>query len=84
MAVIAETPVALTVYVHEAKTQLSRLLEAASRGEEVNVARNGEPVARLVPLPPTRRVPGAARCHLSAEHFEPLPPDGSDAFEGER
>jgi prevent-host-death family protein len=37
------------VNVHEAKTQLSRLLQDVENGEEVVIARNGEPVARLVP-----------------------------------
>jgi prevent-host-death family protein len=37
------------VNVHEAKTQLSRLLQAVEDGEEVVIARNGTPVARLVP-----------------------------------
>ncbi len=36
------------VNVHEAKTQLSRLIEQALRGEEVVIARNGVPVVRLV------------------------------------
>ena len=36
------------VNVHEAKTQLSRLLQAVEEGEEVVIARNGTPVARLV------------------------------------
>ncbi len=77
---------ALTVNVHEAKTQLSRLLEAACRGEEVVIARNGEPVARLVPMAPRRRVPGAARGRgrLTPEFFEPLPDEVIAAFEGRR
>jgi prevent-host-death family protein len=37
------------VNVHEAKTQLSRLLQDVEDGEEVVIARNGTPVARLVP-----------------------------------
>jgi prevent-host-death family protein len=37
------------VGVHEAKTQLSRLLQDVENGEEVVIARNGEPVAKLVP-----------------------------------
>ncbi len=46
--------------VHEAKTHLSRLLEAVERGEDVVIARSGKPVARLVPARShgTRR-PGA-------------------------
>jgi prevent-host-death family protein len=76
----------LTVNVHEAKTQLSRLLEAASRGEDVVIARNGEPVARLVPIAPARRAPGAARGRgrLTAAFFEPLPDELLATFEGGR
>ena len=48
------------VNIHEAKTQLSKLI---ADGEEVVIARYGEPVARLVPIrpPAARRVPGSAR-----------------------
>jgi prevent-host-death family protein len=42
------------VNVHEAKTQLSRLLERAEQGEEVVIARAGRPVARLVAFGPRR------------------------------
>lgn len=46
-----------TVGVHEAKTQLSRLLREVELGEEFEIVRgSGDPVARLVP-PPPRRVP---------------------------
>jgi prevent-host-death family protein len=38
------------VNVHDAKTQLSRLLAAAERGEDVVIARSGHPVARIVAL----------------------------------
>jgi prevent-host-death family protein len=66
---------ATTVNVHQAKTHLLRLLEAARRGEEVVVVRNGEPVARLLPYSTARRVPGAAhgRGRLTAAFFEDLP-----------
>ena len=37
-----------TVNVHEAKTTLSALLSDVEQGEEVTIARNGTPVARLV------------------------------------
>ena len=40
----------ITVNVHEAKTNLSRLLAKAEAGEEVIIARNGKPVARLAPV----------------------------------
>ncbi len=43
------------VNVHEAKTQLSRLLAEVETGREVVVARDGIPVAKLVPFPPQAR-----------------------------
>ncbi len=43
------------VNVHEAKTQLSRLLEEVERGEEVTIARNGVPVAVLSKAPAATR-----------------------------
>ena len=39
------------VNVHQAKTELSRLLLDVERGGEVVIARNGTPVAKLVPFP---------------------------------
>ena len=38
------------VTIHQAKTNLSRLIEKASEGEEVIIARGSKPVARLVPV----------------------------------
>ncbi len=38
------------VNVHEAKTQFSRLIDAAHAGETIVVAKGGKPWARLVPL----------------------------------
>ena len=37
--------------IHEAKTQLSRIVERVERGEEVVISRAGRPVAKVVPLP---------------------------------
>ncbi len=69
----AKSP-AVTVNVHQAKTQLSRLLARAEAGEEVVIARNGDPVARLVGLEGTRRF-GALRDRIVVDDrfFEPLP-----------
>ncbi|MDX6633494.1 MAG: hypothetical protein QOG26_1499 [Solirubrobacterales bacterium] len=39
-----------SVNMHEAKSNLSRLVERVEAGEEIVIARNGEPVARLVPV----------------------------------
>lgn len=49
------------VNIYQAKTNLSALVQRASEGEEIIIARNGKPVARLVPLPvrAARRSPGA-------------------------
>ncbi len=38
----------IEVNIHEAKTQLSRLIARVEQGEEVVIARAGEPVAKLV------------------------------------
>jgi len=39
-----------TVNIHEAKTHLSRLIEAAAGGEEIVIAKAGKPMVRLVPI----------------------------------
>ena len=41
-----------TVTIHKAKTELSKLIAQAERGEEVIIARGRTPVARLVPYAP--------------------------------
>jgi prevent-host-death family protein len=48
------------VNMHQAKSSLSRLVARALLGEEVVIARNGEPLVKLVPVPKERkpRVPG--------------------------
>jgi prevent-host-death family protein len=52
-----------TVNMHQAKSSLSRLVERALAGEDVIIARNGEPLVRLVPVPKKRepRVPGRSK-----------------------
>jgi len=54
----------IQVNIHEAKTTLSKLIEAAERGEDVVIARAGKPAVRLVmaqadTAKPKRRTPGA-------------------------
>ena len=52
----------MQVNVHEAKSQLSRLLELVEEGETVVIARHGNPVAELVPARSTSGFPfGVAR-----------------------
>jgi len=73
------------VNIHEAKTQLSKLIECASRGEEVIIARAGKPVARLTAISavPQGRCFGAMKGKASVgdEFFEPLPEDELAAWE---
>ena len=76
----------ITVNVHEAKTQFSKLLQRVLAGEEVVIAKAGTPVARLVAFErqPVRRVPGSAKGKICmAPDFDaPLPAELLDAFEG--
>jgi prevent-host-death family protein len=73
----------MTVNVHEAKTNLSRLLERVDRGEEVIICRAGEPVARLVPVRASGRVLGGdkGRVHIAPDFDGPLPDDVQSDFE---
>jgi prevent-host-death family protein len=75
----------LTVNVHEAKTHLSRLLARVEAGEEVVIARNGKPVARLVECRPRgkpRFGSWRGRIALDDSFFEPLPEEELSAWEG--
>lgn len=47
MPKMLEKPEPRIVNVHEAKTNLSKLLEAVENGEDIIIARNGKPAARL-------------------------------------
>lgn len=73
------------VNVHAAKTNLSRLIERAVAGEEIVIARNNEPVVRLVPVGQVqpRRQPGSLRgvVEIGPEFFEPLPADELEGWE---
>lgn len=75
------------VNIHEAKTQLSRLISDVEKGEEIVIARYGEPVARLVPMHPTARPrqPGSAKgtFELPPSFFDPIPEEFLEGFGGE-
>ena len=75
------------VNVHEAKTQLSRLLERVHAGEEIVIAKAGKPCARLMPLePPPERVLGRYRDRdrdVPDSVFEPLTGAELAAWEGD-
>jgi prevent-host-death family protein len=64
-----------TVTVHEAKTNLSRLIAAVLAGEEVVIARGKVPAVKLVPIEPKpKRVPGLwkGKVEIGPEFFEPM------------
>jgi prevent-host-death family protein len=65
------------VTIHQAKTNLSRLIKKASAGEEVIIARGSQPVARLVPVGEVKgkRRPGSlkGKLRVGPGFFEPLP-----------
>ncbi|SIT41090.1 Prevent-host-death family protein [Paraburkholderia ribeironis] len=75
-----------TVNIHEAKTQFSRLVDAAANGEEIVIAKAGKPAARLVPMERvkvTRRFGGLKGKIRIADDFDaPLPDHVIAAFEG--
>ena len=63
--------------IHKAKTQLSRLIEKAERGEEIIIARGKTPLVKLEPVPGVhkgRRIPGAWKGKISwtPDAFDPL------------
>jgi prevent-host-death family protein len=73
-----------TITIHKAKTELSRLIERACRGEEIVIARGKKPVVRLVAIEDAQRQrkPGILRGKLKVgpEFFEPLPKEELDAW----
>ena len=78
-----------TYTVHAAKTNLSRLIERAEKGEEIIIARGKKPVARLVPvgLPAhlrRRRAFGVLKGKLrlpDSFFFDPLPEEELQLWE---
>jgi prevent-host-death family protein len=69
--------------IHEAKSNLSKLIEQALQGEDVVIAKAGMPVVRLVPIPvdTSPRVGGQWKGRVAiAEDFDTLPDDIAEAF----
>ncbi len=74
---------AIRVGVHEAKTRLSELLRLVDAGQEVEIARGGEPIAKLVPFCPqnTRRLGIDRGAYTVPDDFDvPLPDDVLESF----
>ncbi len=73
------------VNVHQAKTQLSQLLAKVEAGEEVVIARRGEPVVRLVGCKPrSKRQPDVLKGKITIpdSFFDALPEEELRAWEG--
>lgn len=70
------------VNIHEAKTQLSRLLKEVAQGEDIILARAGKPCARIIPYQaPSKRVLGFVEGQIDEAFFEPLSEEDLQAWE---
>jgi prevent-host-death family protein len=79
-----------TVTIHQAKTNLSKLIERANAGEEIIIARDQVPVARLEPLKRREGKRGLAGIMKGkwpdlpdSFFFDPLPEEELKAWEGQ-
>jgi len=74
------------VNIHEAKTHFSKLLKRVMTGEEIIIAKGGNPIAKLIPITPKpkKRVPGSAsgKIRISEDFDAPLPEEVLQDFEG--
>jgi prevent-host-death family protein len=73
----------MTLNLYDAKTQLSSLVELAASGEEIIIAKNGQPMAKLVPFKPRiRRKPGRlkGKIWLSPDFDAPMPQEEVEAW----
>jgi prevent-host-death family protein len=76
-----------TVTIHEAKTNLSKLIARAEAGEEIVIARGKEPVVKLIPVAGAKRkrVPGRYKGMFNIPDsffFDPLPEEELRLWEG--
>ncbi len=71
--------------IHQAKTNLSKLIQKAAAGEEVMIARGAKPVARLIAVGEVKgkRTPGSLKgtLRVGPEFFEPLPANELTSWE---
>jgi prevent-host-death family protein len=77
----------MQVNIYEAKTRLSELVDQASRGETIIIAKAGTPLAKLVPLHsgPKRKIKFGlmkGEIEIADDFDDPLPEDVLAAFEG--
>jgi len=70
--------------VHKAKSQLSKLIDAALAGEEVVIAKGTKPAVKLVAIPQSQFKLGMleGKAGIPPDFLEPLPSEELDAWEG--
>jgi len=76
----------MTLNLYEAKTQLSALVDQAAAGAEIIIAKNGKPLAKLVPFRdrPLRK-PGSLKGKIwMSDDFDAPMPDIEAAFENSK
>jgi prevent-host-death family protein len=62
----------ITVNMHEAKSQLSKLVERVARGDTIIIARDGEPAAMLVAIPADAKTTWSATMQDWLKHGDPI------------
>jgi prevent-host-death family protein len=68
--------------LHEAKAQLSSLVEDAANGKEIVIGKYGKPMAKLVPFMRPKRTPGKHKGMLwTSKDFDAPMPDVEELFE---
>jgi prevent-host-death family protein len=76
----------MQVNMHDAKTNLSKLVEAAEKGEEVIIARGDKPAVRLVPVTKSRKFQFGGLEHLVKgpipDFLEPMSEEDLRLWEG--
>ncbi|EPE93961.1 type II toxin-antitoxin system Phd/YefM family antitoxin [Rhizobium grahamii] len=75
----------MQVTIHNAKTNLSKLIEAAKAGEEVVIAKGKTPVARIVAIAQNRFTIGLLKDKVTGDgpdFFEPMSEDELALWEG--
>ncbi|PST22366.1 type II toxin-antitoxin system Phd/YefM family antitoxin [Mesorhizobium plurifarium] len=76
----------MQVNIHNAKTNLSKLIEAAKAGEDVIIAKGKTPVARIVAIPQNKFTIGLLKDKVAGngpDFFEPMSEDELAVWEGE-
>lgn len=80
------TPDSACLYgMHEAKTNLSQLIQKAVAGEIVVITNSGKPVARIIPYeekPKGRRIGFLTGVQFDMEKFAAMDDEIADSFEG--